>query len=312
MLVEYVVKMYEKVVYRKTKEEVFREQKEEEERKKKEEEEIEEKKKEAAMLENECDEFTRILYEDVITLNRPPNAQAHSLHRNDESYLRAKRRTLYEQIQAQVITYVKHCNDMDMLFVLDQYGNENYKKDLEKNLINKAKITTYCDVVYVAKYFNLLQWWKLAGSQLFAEVSSAALVMLGKPTHNAFQERVFSRGTYKDSLLKKKLKEEKFEMSVLNSLNGDQVQELLDKGYYRINDDDNLDRKVDDFFRRSSGTQIIIDNDDIKNKTEDDSDSVSVNIDDNYAYLLESDNSDSDESEDETKDGVHKIATCDV
>jgi hypothetical protein len=54
----------------------------------------------------------------------------------------------------------------------------------------------------MAKYFDLLLWWKQAGSMSFAEVSCAALVMMGKPTHNAFQEWVFSRGTYKDSLLK--------------------------------------------------------------------------------------------------------------
>jgi hypothetical protein len=133
------------------------------------------------------DKFTCILYEDVITLNCPPNAQAHSLHRNDESYLCAKWRTLYKTIQADVMTYVKHCNNMAMLFVLDQYDNDNHKNDLEKNLINKSKITKYCDVVYVAKYFDLLQWWKTGR---FTKGSCAALVMLGKPTHNAFQEWV--------------------------------------------------------------------------------------------------------------------------
>jgi NADH dehydrogenase/NADH:ubiquinone oxidoreductase subunit G len=46
---------------------------------------------------------------------------------------------------------------------------------------------------------------------------------LGKPTHNGFQERVFSRGVYLDGKLKKRLKEENFEMSVLNSFNEQRV-----------------------------------------------------------------------------------------
>jgi hypothetical protein len=75
---------------------------------------------------------------------------------------------------------------------------------------------------------------------------------------------------------------------VLNSLSGEQVQEYVDKGYYQSN----LDHRIDNFLQRSSGTQIIIDNDDIRNN-DDDSDSVSININDNYACHLESDNSNS-------------------
>jgi NADH dehydrogenase/NADH:ubiquinone oxidoreductase subunit G len=48
-------------------------------------------------------------------------------------------------------------------------------------------------------------------------------IFLGKPTHNGFQEQVFSRGVYLDWKLKKRLKEENFEMSVLNSFNEQQV-----------------------------------------------------------------------------------------
>jgi hypothetical protein len=69
-------------------------------------------------------------------------------------------------IQSQVIRYVKHCSNMNMLFVLDQFGNDEYKNDQEENLVNKWEITKYCDAVYVAKYFDLLLWWKKAGHPL--------------------------------------------------------------------------------------------------------------------------------------------------
>jgi hypothetical protein len=76
-----------------------------------------------------------------------------------------------------------------------------------------------------------MSWWKEVGLRSFSEVSCATLVMLGKPTHNAFQERVFSRGTYKDSILKKNLKEDKLEIAALTLLNGPQGQINVGKGY---------------------------------------------------------------------------------
>jgi hypothetical protein len=294
MLVDYVYAMHEKVIYRKTKEEKFQEEQEEMLRKKKETEEREELQKEVSMLENEVDEFTRLLYEDVITSNLQENGEASNSQNKDETYYRNKRQLLHETIQAQVTTYIKYCKDMNMLLVLEQYGNEKYKEDSAKDEVNKSKIVKYTDAVYVSKYFDLLLWWKEVGSRTFVEVSCAALVMLGKPTHNAFQERVFSRGTYKDSLLKKSLKENKFEMAVLNSLNGEQVQEYVEKGYCRRIVEDNLDHRVNEFFNRSNGTEDIIDDDGINNNNTE-TDVISVNLDDEYAYLLDSD-SDSDSS----------------
>jgi hypothetical protein len=57
------------------------------------------------------------------------------------------------------------------------------------SVISQPKISKYFDAVYVAKYFDLLMWWKQEGSILFADFSCEALVMLGKPKHIAFQER---------------------------------------------------------------------------------------------------------------------------
>jgi hypothetical protein len=301
MLVDYIYDMHEKVVYRKTKEELYLEQKEEEEKKKKEEEEKDELQKEVAMLETEVDEFTRSLYEDVITLNRQDTGNNVGSQSKDENYYRAKRQTLYDTIKAQVITYIKFCKDMNMMLVLEQYGNEVFKNDVECDLVNQSKIIKYTDAVYVAKYFDLLLWWKQKGSRSFAEVSCAALVMLGKPTHNAFQERVFSRGTYKDSILKKSLKEDKFEMSVLNSLNGAQVQSYVDKGYCARVVESNLSERVDAFFGKSNGNENIIDSVDLNVDNNDESDSISINVDAEYAYMLDSD-SDSDISDEETKE----------
>jgi hypothetical protein len=103
MLVDFIDKMHEKVVYRKTKEELYLEQKEEEEKKKKEEEEKDELQKEVAVLETEVDEFTRSLYEDVITLNRQDTGSNLGTQIKNKNYYRAKRQTLYDTIKVSFV-----------------------------------------------------------------------------------------------------------------------------------------------------------------------------------------------------------------
>jgi hypothetical protein len=98
----------------------------------------------------------------------------------------------------------------------------------------------------------------------------------------------------------KRLKEDKFEMAVLNSLNGGQVEEYVQKGYCRRIVEENLDQRVNEFFNRLNGTEDIIDDDSINNDNTE-TDAISVGIDDEYAYLLESD-SDSSHGDSEGED----------
>ena len=72
-----------------------------------------------------------------------------------------------------------------------------------------------------------MDWWKIKETT-YPELAVGACIVLGKPTHNAFQERVFSRGTYTDSKLRKQLKEESFEKSVLNSVNSPTFESCSD------------------------------------------------------------------------------------
>ena len=67
--------------------------------------------------------------------------------------------------------------------------------------------------------FCLMSWWRMVGSFKFKLLAPVAAIVYGKPSHNVFQERIFSLGTWKDSRLKKLQKEAKFEMEVLESVN---------------------------------------------------------------------------------------------
>jgi hypothetical protein len=134
-----------------------------------------------------------------------------------------------QRISRMMEEYRSHCANMHMVTWLDEHGNEAYHLEKEKN---QAELEYCINIVkhpeYASKYFDVLTWWKVEGSKKFKELSLAANIFLGKPTHNGFQERVFSRGVYLDGKLKKRLKEENFEMSVLNSFNGKRVSDIRD------------------------------------------------------------------------------------
>ena len=119
---------------------------------------------------------------------------------------------------------------MDIIAWLDANGNKAYELEKKNNgKLLALKITEGTDAGYTSKFFDVLQWWKLVGDKKYGELGIAATIFLGKPTHNGFQERVFSRGTYSDTRLKKRLKEQNFEMSVLNAFNGKRIDSLKEK-----------------------------------------------------------------------------------
>ena len=58
------------------------------------------------------------------------------------------------------------------------------------------------DIPYITSLSDVTLFWKEMQVK-YCYLSTAALIFLGKPTHNAFQKRVFSRGTYTDTKFKK-------------------------------------------------------------------------------------------------------------
>lgn len=141
-----------------------------------------------------------------------------------------KMNELNDRITLTMKKYREECSNMNMIAWLDEHGNEAYRTEKEKNpsLLN-TKIGRYLDASYTANFFDVIKWWKLVGENKFKELSAVAAMFLGRPMHNGFQERVFSRGTYSDTKLKKRLKEQNFEMSVLNAFNGRKLDDIKEK-----------------------------------------------------------------------------------
>lgn len=134
-----------------------------------------------------------------------------------------KRLKLRSKIKHDMEQYKAHCKSIVMSEYLEEYGNDFYKATVKSNKIEEIRLTV--DALYVSKFFDVTKWW-MKNEKKFPELAMGASVILGKPTHNAFQERVFSRGTYSDTKLRKRLKEEYFEMSVLNSVNGKHIDDM--------------------------------------------------------------------------------------
>jgi hypothetical protein len=67
------------------------------------------------------------------------------------------------------------------------------------------------------------------------------LIVLAKPIHNGFQERVFSRGTFTDDQLRRTMKESTSECAFLEAINCDVVDKYM--GIYTQKEKVSLSRK---------------------------------------------------------------------
>lgn len=175
-----------------------------------------------------------------------------------EQHYENKRKSLREKVQSDVQCYIKYCTSLNISELLDLYGTEEYyvaKKNKDKIL---NCVLTNEDPLLASKYFNLLKWWKSFGSNEFQKLGTAAAIVLGKPTHNAFQERVFSRGTYQDSKLKKRIGENEFEMAILNALNFKSLEQLQREIVVKRADCSRLVESIKTFFKRQEDKDIIV------------------------------------------------------
>ena len=71
-------------------------------------------------------------------------------------------------------------------------------------------------------------WWQKFGKKDFPQLYLGAMLILAKPSHNGFQERIFSLGNYRDSRLTKRRHEDNFEMGVLEHANVAMMEKFED------------------------------------------------------------------------------------
>jgi hypothetical protein len=88
-------------------------------------------------------------------------------------------------------------------------------------------VTLVKDPIYMAWMFDVFAWWRALGRNRFKFLEVCALIVLGKPIHNGFQERMFSIGTFTDDQLHRKMQESTFECAILEGINCDVVDKNM-------------------------------------------------------------------------------------
>jgi hypothetical protein len=71
--------------------------------------------------------------------------------------------------------------------------------------------------------FDIFGWWRMLGGNKFEFLEICTWIVLAKPIHNGFQERGFSRGTFTDDQLQRKMMESTFEYAIVEAINCDIV-----------------------------------------------------------------------------------------
>ena len=75
------------------------------------------------------------------------------------------------------------------------------------------------DALYISSVFDSLEWWKSVGQNQHPLIYFAALLIIGLPASNGFQEQIFSGCTHHDDSLCQSVGDDNFEESVLLSAN---------------------------------------------------------------------------------------------
>jgi hypothetical protein len=213
------------------------------------------------------------------------------------------KRCVQHELQTEVDTYCEFVKSGRWEQIVMRFPSTVQVKNQEK--INWEVLFKYQDPVKIASYFDVFGWWSNEGQARWPHIAGIVLVIFGKPYHNGFQERVFSRGTFMDSKLRQRLKEDTFEMSVLEGLNADKVEKYLmvlrAKG---LNNEETLkkDTYMDRYLQKKKAQEEKkLEEDDVEEETidGDDIDAEQVIYDYDYVREMTEDGASTDESEDE-------------
>jgi hypothetical protein len=173
--------------------------------------------------ESDMDELDNYLFETVDQIHGEQEKVAYI----EEERVKTKKAAFKETVKNQMHDYRLECDRLNVAEYLSIHGNDSYVKFRKENKVLNEKRLAKRDVMHVMPFFDVTDWWARRWRQ-YKDIAIMASIMLGKPTHNAFQERVFSRGTYSDTKLRKRRTEESFEMGVVNSVNRNEVTKLME------------------------------------------------------------------------------------
>jgi hypothetical protein len=129
-----------------------------------------------------------------------------------------------EQIlKKEVDDYYNYITNVDYVDLIQRYSSALYNEAT----FNRDQVLQVKDPIYLASMFDAFAWWRSYGRESFKFIELCDLIVFVKPIHNGFQERVFSRGTFTDDQLRRKMKEETFELAILEAINCNTVDKYM-------------------------------------------------------------------------------------
>lgn len=134
----------------------------------------------------------------------------------DKKKSKTGRAALVDDIKAEVDNFFEqHFDPVEEL----KNQLERKGKDWKLEQIDWDCVENGCDVLYTSHRFDLPEWWKSVGSKRFKYIVFAVPSVMSLPSSNGHQERTFNTCTHFNDELRARLQDDKFEMSVLISVN---------------------------------------------------------------------------------------------
>jgi hypothetical protein len=144
---------------------------------------------------------------------------------------------LKQTIDFEVDSYVIHfgsLSDEDWRRVVTEFPSQVLLDEIEAAQSNPKTATAWQlvpgDPVYSGERLDVLKFWKSL-EKTYPRISVLACIILGKPFTNAFQERVFSLGTWMETALNQSMHDTTFEMRMLCKAN----RSLIEKEFKATN-----------------------------------------------------------------------------
>jgi hypothetical protein len=151
-------------------------------------------------------------------------------------------------LEEEIEDYFKYIANMDYVELIKKFPSKLFNN---KTFMVK-QVTVKKDPIYTSSMFDVFGWWRDYGRNRFPRIELCALILFAKPIHNGFQERVFSRGTFTDDQLRRKMKESTFEIAILEAINCDVVDRYMESYKQRKTEASmSMNDRIDGFLKKN-------------------------------------------------------------
>jgi hAT family C-terminal dimerisation region len=161
---------------------------------------------------------------DIVTQLLRKQNESQKLNIDEDEKRKELEDCLKGEIRKELDHFLTYCSTTSLDSLLKNHPTEEYRKELvqegkDRELqIPQAKVNKGLPS-YASTRFGILHWWQHIGKSVYPKLAIGAPIILSKPAHNGYQERVFSIGKYCDNTLRNRMRPENFEMRVLDTVN---------------------------------------------------------------------------------------------